>query len=63
MRVKITGDADGMPQDGGVHIVDRVHVYPAHELDEFSGFSAVVAAIFVNCLAYEVKGHVQLSRI
>lgn len=63
MRIKITGDANSMPQDGGFHIVACVHVDPPHELDEFAGFSAIVTAVFVNCLAYKVKAHVRLSRI
>jgi hypothetical protein len=46
-----------LAQHSGFHIVARVHVDPAHELDELAGFGGVVAAVFVSCFAYKAKRH------
>ena len=60
LRVEVVGDADGMPEDGGVDVVASVDIDTPHELDELARLGHVVAAGFIDGFADQVKGHSNL---
>src|SRR3990170_1811956 len=55
--IQIPGNTDSVPEDGGVDVVVRIDVDTAHQLDQLSRLSSVVAASLVQGFANEVERH------